>query len=114
VCFRETIKLSKEQAVFVERGLVEFPCLCVSHKLRVSILNCDFFLLLDRPAVFGFPLAYEILSPLPIAEFQRLADFFAADCPINPNRALAVAVLSAPSMLLATLAMTLLPDAELG
>jgi len=37
-------------------------------------------------------LAYEILSPLPIAELQRLADFFAADCPINPNRALAVAV----------------------
>jgi hypothetical protein len=72
----------------------------------VSILNCDFFLLLDCPAVFGFPLAYEILSPLPIAELQRLTDFLAADCPINPNRALAVAVLSAPSMLLAALAMT--------
>src|SRR5690242_19722084 len=65
VCFRETVKLSKEQAIFVERGLVEFPCLCISHKLRVSILNCDFFLLLDCPAVFRFPLAYQILSPLP-------------------------------------------------
>lgn len=103
-CFRETIKLSKEKAVFVERGLTKLSCLCVSHKLRVSILNCDFSLLLDCPAGFGFPLAYERLSPLSIAELQRLADFLAADCAINPNKALGVEVLPASRMLLAALA----------
>src|SRR5207245_9434252 len=104
----------KQQAIFVERGLVEFPCLCVSHKLRVSILDCDFFLLLGCPAVIGFPLAYEILSPLPIAEPQRLADFFAADCPINPNRALAVAILSALCALFAAPAMAAIDGQHCG
>ena len=57
VCFRETIKLSKKQAVFVQRRFVQLPRLCVSHEFHMSILDRDLFFLLNCAALFRFPLA---------------------------------------------------------
>jgi hypothetical protein len=106
VRFRETVKLTEQQAVLVQRGYVEFPRFCVSDEFHMSFLDGDLFFLRDYAPVFCFPLSNEILRSLPIAEFQRLSQFLSRKSAVNSNWALAVSVLSALHALFAALAVT--------
>jgi hypothetical protein len=68
VGFRKTVKLPEEQAVFVQRGVVQLPCYCVRDKLSMSILNRDLLFLLARAPILSLPLANHLLRSLPVTE----------------------------------------------
>ncbi|HLZ92912.1 MAG TPA: hypothetical protein VKQ28_14455 [Candidatus Acidoferrum sp.] len=80
----------------------------------MSILNRDLLFLLDCAAILGFPFADHLLRSLPVAEFQRLTHLFPAECSVNPNGALAVAVFPPLRALLAVFAMTAIDGQHCG
>ncbi len=63
----EILQLSKEQAVFVERGLAQVPSFGVSHKLIASFLDGQCLRLFDSLSLCLL-LTDESLRPLPVTE----------------------------------------------
>ena len=67
----------------------------------MSVLNRYLLLRLTCPAVLRFPFTDRFLRSLPITQLKRLTYFFATKEAINPNWALAMAVLASLGALLA-------------
>jgi hypothetical protein len=86
--------------------LIQFPRFGVRNEFPMSVLNRYLLFRLTCPMVLGFPFTDPFLRSLPIAQLERLAYLFATKEAINPNRALAMAVLAPLRALLAVSSVT--------
>ena len=103
---REVANLLEQEAVFVDRGIVELSRFCICQAPFTGSLNRDRLISVLRLELRRFHLADDILRFLPVRDVQRFANLTARKKSIYPDRAATAAILAAGLSMVAVLSVS--------